>query len=74
MYKVLKTHKKMWYGDVTRGPRVVNENTKAEMKKILEELVFLTLIPTVSLLNLLQININHLFLLISTRKISPPIM
>jgi len=26
------------YGDVTRGPRVVNENTKAEMKKILEEI------------------------------------
>ena len=26
------------YGDVTRGPRVVNENTKAEMKKILGEI------------------------------------
>ncbi len=26
------------YGDVTRGPRVVNENTKAEMKKILAEI------------------------------------
>jgi ketol-acid reductoisomerase len=26
------------YGDVTRGPRVVNENTKAEMKKILSEI------------------------------------
>jgi len=26
------------YGDVSRGPRVVNENTKAEMKKILEEI------------------------------------
>jgi ketol-acid reductoisomerase len=26
------------YGDVTRGPRVVNDNTKAEMKKILEEI------------------------------------
>lgn len=26
------------YGDVTRGPRVVNENTKAEMKKILTEI------------------------------------
>ena len=26
------------YGDVTRGPRIVNENTKAEMKKILEEI------------------------------------
>jgi ketol-acid reductoisomerase len=26
------------YGDLTRGPRVVNENTKAEMKKILAEI------------------------------------
>jgi ketol-acid reductoisomerase len=26
------------YGDVTRGPRVVNEGTKAEMKKILGEI------------------------------------
>lgn len=26
------------YGDVSRGPRVVNENTKAEMKKILGEI------------------------------------
>ena len=26
------------YGDVTRGPRIVNENTKAEMKKILAEI------------------------------------
>ncbi len=26
------------YGDVTRGPRVVNEDTKAEMKKILSEI------------------------------------
>jgi ketol-acid reductoisomerase len=26
------------YGDVTRGPRVVNDNTKAEMKKILGEI------------------------------------
>ena len=26
------------YGDVTRGPRVVNDNTKAEMKKILAEI------------------------------------
>ena len=26
------------YGDVTRGPRVVNESTKAEMKKILGEI------------------------------------
>jgi ketol-acid reductoisomerase len=26
------------YGDITRGPRVVNENTKAEMKKILGEI------------------------------------
>ncbi|MEO6496238.1 MAG: ketol-acid reductoisomerase [Solirubrobacteraceae bacterium] len=26
------------YGDYTRGPRVVNEDTKAEMKKILEEI------------------------------------
>lgn len=26
------------YGDVTRGPRVVNKETKAEMKKILEEI------------------------------------
>lgn len=25
------------FGDVTRGPRIVTENTKAEMKKILEE-------------------------------------
>ncbi len=26
------------YGDITRGPRIVNENTKAEMKKILGEI------------------------------------
>ncbi len=26
------------YGDITRGPRVVNEQTKAEMKKILNEI------------------------------------
>jgi len=26
------------YGDVTRGPRIVNEATKAEMKRILEEI------------------------------------
>ena len=26
------------YGDVTRGPRIVNAETKAEMKKILEEI------------------------------------
>ncbi|HHJ35642.1 MAG TPA: ketol-acid reductoisomerase [Gammaproteobacteria bacterium] len=26
------------YGDVTRGPRIVNDNTKAEMKKILAEI------------------------------------
>jgi ketol-acid reductoisomerase len=26
------------YGDLTRGPRIVNEATKAEMKKILEEI------------------------------------
>jgi ketol-acid reductoisomerase len=26
------------YGDVTRGPRIVNEQTKAEMKKILSEI------------------------------------
>ena len=26
------------YGDLTRGPRVINEQTKAEMKKILEEI------------------------------------
>lgn len=26
------------YGDLTRGPRVVNDNTKAEMKKILTEI------------------------------------
>lgn len=26
------------YGDVTRGPRIVNEDTKKEMKKILEEI------------------------------------
>ena len=26
------------YGDVTRGPRIVNDNTKAEMKKILGEI------------------------------------
>ena len=25
------------YGDYTRGPRIVNESVKAEMKKILEE-------------------------------------
>ena len=26
------------YGDITRGPRVVNKKTKAEMKKILKEI------------------------------------
>ncbi len=26
------------YGDLTRGPRIINENVKAEMKKILEEI------------------------------------
>jgi ketol-acid reductoisomerase len=26
------------YGDYTRGPRIVTEQTKAEMKKILEEI------------------------------------
>jgi ketol-acid reductoisomerase len=26
------------YGDYTRGPRIVNEQTKAEMKKILTEI------------------------------------
>jgi ketol-acid reductoisomerase len=26
------------YGDITRGPRVINKDTKAEMKKILEEI------------------------------------
>ena len=26
------------YGDLTRGPRVVNDETKAEMKKILDEI------------------------------------
>jgi ketol-acid reductoisomerase len=26
------------YGDITRGPRVINKNTKAEMKKILKEI------------------------------------
>ena len=26
------------YGDVTRGPRVINENTKAEMQRILAEI------------------------------------
>ena len=26
------------YGDVTRGPRIVNATTKAEMKKILKEI------------------------------------
>ena len=26
------------YGDLTRGPRIVNEQTKAEMKKILKEI------------------------------------
>jgi ketol-acid reductoisomerase len=26
------------YGDVTRGPRIVNPRTKAEMKKILKEI------------------------------------
>ncbi len=26
------------YGDVTRGPRIINENTKAEMRKILGEI------------------------------------
>ena len=26
------------YGDMTRGPRIVNENTKAEMKRILAEI------------------------------------
>jgi ketol-acid reductoisomerase len=27
------------YGDLTRGPRVINDKTKAEMKKILDEIV-----------------------------------
>jgi ketol-acid reductoisomerase len=27
------------YGDVTRGPRIITEATKAEMKRILEEIV-----------------------------------
>ena len=27
------------YGDVTRGPRIITESTKAEMKRILEEIV-----------------------------------
>jgi ketol-acid reductoisomerase len=26
------------YGDITRGPRIVNKKTKAEMKKILKEI------------------------------------
>ena len=26
------------YGDLTRGPRIVNEETKKEMKKVLEEI------------------------------------
>ena len=26
------------YGDITRGPRIINENTKVEMKKILKEI------------------------------------
>jgi ketol-acid reductoisomerase len=26
------------YGDVTRGPRIINEQTKIEMKKILSEI------------------------------------
>ena len=26
------------YGDLTRGPRVITENTKAEMRQILEEI------------------------------------
>ncbi|HPT42142.1 MAG TPA: hypothetical protein PLG15_07140, partial [Candidatus Gastranaerophilaceae bacterium] len=26
------------YGDLTRGPRVINDNTKTEMKKILKEI------------------------------------
>jgi ketol-acid reductoisomerase len=26
------------FGDMTRGPRIVNENTKAEMRKILDEI------------------------------------
>ena len=26
------------YGDLTRGPRIINENTKLEMKKILGEI------------------------------------
>ena len=26
------------YGDLTRGPRIINEETKKEMKKILEEI------------------------------------
>jgi len=26
------------YGDLTRGPRIINEQTKAEMKKILDEI------------------------------------
>ncbi len=35
MYSISNTAE---YGDVSRGPRIVNENTKAEMKKILEEI------------------------------------
>jgi len=27
------------YGDLTRGPRIINEETKKEMKKILDEIV-----------------------------------
>jgi ketol-acid reductoisomerase len=27
------------YGDVTRGPRIITESTKAEMKRILDEIV-----------------------------------
>ena len=26
------------YGDLTRGPRIINENTKLEMKKVLNEI------------------------------------
>ena len=26
------------YGDVTRGPRIINESVKAEMKKVLAEI------------------------------------
>ena len=34
-YSVSNTAK---YGDITRGPRIITEETKKEMKKILEEI------------------------------------